>query len=100
MDQVKNYLPMLFRYLLASAMAALTTRGLMSPESAAIISPHTDAIVSFLVLLVTVTWAIVKKPSAKAMEVAQKVDAEIPKEDDVTIKTPGAAPDIVVQASK
>ena len=43
-------------------------------------------------------YALIKRPSAKAMEAAKEIDAQIPAKDDVVIQTPAGQPDIVVVA--
>jgi len=100
MDQIKSYLPVIVRYAIMAIASALATRGWVTSESQSILSQNIDILVGAVVALVTVGWALAKRPTAKAMEVAKQVDAQIPKEDTVTIKTPGKAPDIVVEASK
>ena len=95
---ITNYLPTIVRYAIVSLMAAMFTRGWLSPEHNAILGENLDIIVSALVGLLTVVWALVKRPSAKAMEAAKEIDAQIPANQDVVIKTPGNAPDITVLA--
>lgn len=95
---LKAQLPVIIRYLLVTAFTILTTRGLISPEAQTILSSNLDIIVGALGGIATVAYALWKRPSAKALEVAKQVDAQVPKTQDVTIKTPGAKPDIVVPA--
>lgn len=95
---VTNYLPVIVRYAIVSLMAAMFTRGWISPEHNAILGENLDIIVSAIVGLLTVLYALMKRPSAKAMEAAKEIDAQIPAKQDVVIKTPAGRPDIVVQA--
>lgn len=95
---VTNYVPVIVRYIIVSLMAAMFTHGWLSPEHNAILGENLDIIVSAIVGLLTVLYALVKRPSAKAMEVAKEIDAQIPTKQDVVIKTPGNAPDIIVVA--
>lgn len=95
---ISNYLPTIVRYVIVSLMAAMFTHGWLSPEHKAILGENLDIIVSAIVGLLTVLYALVKRPSAKAMEAAKEIDAQIPAKQDVVIKTPGDAPDIIVAA--
>lgn len=95
---ISNYLPTIVRYVIVSLMAAMFTHGWLSPEHNAILGENLDIIVSAIVGLLTVLYALVKRPSAKAMEAAKKIDAQIPAKQDVVIKTPAGKPDIVVLA--
>lgn len=95
---LKAQLPVIIRYLLVTAFTILTTRGLISPEAQTILSSNLDIIVGAIGGIATVAYALWKRPSSKALEVAKKVDAEVPKTQDVVIKTPPNKPDIVVSA--
>jgi hypothetical protein len=95
---ITNYLPTIVRYIIVSLMAAMFTHGWLSPEHNAILGENLDIIVSAIVGLLTVLYALVKRPSAKAMEAAKEIDKHIPAKSEVVIKTPGNAPDIVVAA--
>lgn len=93
---ITNYLPVILRYLIVSAMAAIATRGWLSAEQNAILTQNLDIIVSALIGLGTVVYALFRRPSDKALEAAKKIDQQIPPESTVVIKTPGVAPDIIV----
>lgn len=95
---ITNYLPIIVRYAIVSLMAAMFTHGWLSPEHNAILGENLDILVSAIVGLLTVLYALVKRPSAKAMEAAKAIDAQIPAKQDVVIKTPAGKPDIVVSA--
>lgn len=97
---ITNYLPVIVRYLIVSIMAAIATRGWLSSEQSAILTQNLDIIVSALIGLGTVVYALVKRPSDKALDAAKAIDKQIPPEDTVVIKTPGAAPDIIVAGNK
>ncbi len=94
---LKSHLPVILRYALVTALTALATRGWISPENQAILSQNVDVIVGAFGALAVVGYALFKRPSSKALEVAKQVDAKVPKGDAVIIKTPGSRPDIVVQ---
>lgn len=96
---ITNYIPTIVRYVIVSLMAAMFTHGWLSPEHNAILGENLDIIVSAIVGLLTVLYSLVKRPSAKAMEAAKEIDAQIPARQDVVIKTPAGKPDIVVLAS-
>lgn len=96
--KIANYLPTIVRYIIVSLMAAMFTHGWLSPEHNAILGENLDVIVSAIVGLLTVLYALMKRPSAKAMEAAKEIDAQIPAKQEVVIKTPGHAPDIVILA--
>jgi hypothetical protein len=98
MEIIKNQLPVIIRYLLVTAFAALATRGLVSPEQSTILSQNLDGLVGAIGVLLTLGYAMFKRPSAKALEVAKEVDKKIPATQDVVIQTPAGKPDIVVQA--
>ena len=57
-------------------MAAMFSHGWLSPEHNAILGENLDIIVSAIVGLLTVLYALVKRPSAKAMSAAKEIDAE------------------------
>lgn len=95
---ITNSMPVIVRYAIVSLMAARFTRGWLSPEHNAILGENLDIIVSAIVGLLTVLYALIKRPSAKAMEAAKAIDKSVPAEVSVVIKTPGNAPDIVVPA--
>ncbi|MCV9960372.1 hypothetical protein OIU34_00535 [Pararhizobium sp. BT-229] len=97
---ITSYVPVVVRYAIVSMMAAMFTHGWLSPEHNAILTQNLDIIVSAIVGLLTVAYALVKRPSAKAMEAAKEIDRQIPAMHDVVIKTPGSAPDIVVMAAE
>ena len=95
---ITNSMPVIVRYAIVSLMAARFTRGWLSPEHNAILGENLDIIVSAIVGLLTVLYALIKRPSAKAIEAAKEIDAQIPAKDDVVIQTPAGQPDIVVVA--
>lgn len=97
---ISSYLPVIVRYLIVSAMAAIATRGWVSTEQNAILTQNLDIIVSAVVGLATVGYALFKRPSSKALQVAKEVDKQIPASEPVVIQTPGPAPNIVVPADK
>ena len=97
---LKSQLPMLLRYLIVTAATSIATRGLLSPESAAIVSGYADAIAGALIVLGTVAYALIVRPSAKALEVAKEVDAKVPAGSPVVIKTPVGIPDIEVPGTR
>lgn len=74
------------------------THGWLSLEHNAILCENLDSIVLAIVGLVTVLYALVKRPSAKAMEAAKVIDKQIPAKQDGVIKTSVGEPDIVVSA--
>lgn len=93
---IKSYLPVVLRYAIASLAAALVTHGFLSPDQNAFISDNLDKIVGALVVLGTVAYALFKRPSSKALEVAKQVDAKVPASSPVVVKTPAGQQDIVV----
>jgi hypothetical protein len=95
---ITNYVPIIVRYALVWLAAALATRGLLSTEQNAILTQNLDVIVGAVVSLGTVAYALIKRPSAKAMDAAKAIDKRLPEKEDVIIKTPGNAPDIIVPA--
>ena len=95
---ITNYLPVILRYAIVWAAAALATRGFISDDQNAVLSQNIDVIAGALISLGTVAYALFKRPSAKALDAAKAIDKQLPAKADVTIKTPGNAPDIVVQA--
>lgn len=93
---ITNYIPVIVRYLIVTVMAAIATRGWLTSEQNAILTQNLDIIVSAVVGLLTVGYALFKRPSEKALDAAKAIDQQIPSETPVVIKTPGSAPDIVV----
>jgi hypothetical protein len=97
---ITNYIPVIVRYLIVSAMAAIATRGWLSSEQSAILTQNTDIIVSALVGLGTVAYALFKRPSSKALDAAKAIDKQVPSSAPVVIQTPVGVPDIVIPAEK
>lgn len=93
---LRAQLPVIIRYIIATAFAALATHGLISAEVNTILSQNLDAIVGALGVLGTVAYALWKRPSSKALEVAKQVDARIPPGASAVVRTPSGQPDIIV----
>lgn len=93
---LKAQLPVIIRYIIATAAAALATHGWLSPEQNAVIGQNIDVVAGAFVALGTVAYALFRRPSSKALEVAKQVDAKVPKDGSVVVKTPGGMADIVV----
>lgn len=98
--EIKSQLPVILRYAIVTLMSALVTRGFVTPESGAFLSQNVDIVVGALIALLTVAYGLWRTPTAKGLEVARKVDAQIPASSPVVIKTPGDAKDIVVTGVK
>lgn len=97
---ITNYIPVIVRYLIVSIMAAVFTRGWISPEQNAILSQNLDIIVSALIGLGTVVYALIKRPSEKALDAAKAIDKQVPPSAPVVIQTPAGRPDIVIPAKE
>ena len=97
---ITNYLPVIVRYLIVSLMAAVATRGWLSSDQSAILTQNVDIIVSAIVSLLTVGYALFKRPSQKAMDAAKAIDKQVPAKSDIVILTPGDKPNILVPAKK
>lgn len=95
---LKTYFPVIARYVLGWLFAALATRGVVSPEQNDILSGNMDVIIGSVGALVTLGWALVKRPSSKGLAAAKAIDQQLPKKEDVVIKTPGQAADIIISA--
>lgn len=93
---LKAQLPVIIRYIIATAFAALATHGMISAEVNTVLSQNMDAIVGAAGVLATVAYALWKRPSSKALEVAKQVDANVPKGGSVVVKTPAGVANIVV----
>jgi type VI protein secretion system component VasF len=93
---LRSQLPVIIRYIIATAFAALATHGLISAEVNTILSQNLDAIVGALGVLGTVAYALWRRPSSKALEVAKQVDESIPAGASAVVRTPSGQPDIVV----
>lgn len=96
---ITNYIPVIVRYAIVSLAAAMATRGWLSSDQNAVLSQNIDILVSAVVGLLTVAYALFKRPSEKAMDAAKAIDKQLPTKEDVVIKTPGNAPDIIVPAA-
>ncbi|OJF97559.1 hypothetical protein [Pararhizobium antarcticum] len=96
--KITNYLPLILRYALVWMAAALATRGWTSSDQTAVLTQNLDVIVGALVSLGTVAYALVKRPSEKALDAAKAIDKQLPAKADVVIVTPGDSPNIVVSA--
>lgn len=86
---MKSQLPMLIRYGLVIVFTLLTAVGLLSEEQNTFLGGQTDVIAGALGTLATIAWAMWKRPSAKALEVAKEAD-KMPKKADIEViaKTP------------
>jgi len=97
---ITNYIPTIVRYVIVSLMAAIATRGWLSSDQNAVLTQNVDIIVSALVGLGTVVYALFKRPSQKALDAAKAIDKQLPAKTDVEIVTPGNGPNIIVTADK
>lgn len=95
---LKAQLPVIVRYALVTLFTYLGAHGVISDDANTILSNNLDALVGAIGVVLTLIYALWKRPSSKALEVAKQVDNKVPKTQDVTIKTPGTKPDIVVPA--
>lgn len=95
---ITNYVPTIVRYVIVSLMAAVFTRGWLSSDQNAILTQNVDIIVSAIVGLGTVVYALIKRPSEKAMDAAKAIDKQLPKDEDVEIITPGQGANIIIPA--
>jgi len=93
-------LPVIIRYAIVTLMSALVTRGLVTPESGAFLSQNVDTVVGAVIALGTVLYGLWRTPTARGLEVARKVDAQVPAESPVVIKTPPGVDDIIVSGDK
>lgn len=93
---MKSQLPVIARYLIAIIAAALAGRGLIPADQVAAFIDSAVAVVLAIVAFVPLVWALIRRPSSKALEAAKLIDQRIPKDDTVVIQTPGLQPDIVV----
>ena len=68
-------------------MAAAFTRGWISQEQNAILTQNLDIIVSALVGIATVVYALIKRPSPKALDAVRTIDKQVPPFAPVVIQT-------------
>lgn len=92
------------RYLTAIIGSALTIIGILgwlSPEQVEALRTQVpellSAIAALATVIVTVYATITKSSSDKAAAAAKQIDAKVPKNSQVVIKSPGSRSDIVVQ---
>jgi len=95
---ITNYAPVVVRYLLVTLAAAMFTHGWLTPEQSSALGQNMDLLVSAVVGLGTVAYALIKRPSQKALDAAKEIDKKIPASQPVEIVTPGSAPNIIVRA--
>lgn len=101
MESLKDKLPVILRYAVAIVASLLAGAGLIGSD--ALPPALQEQLVGFIlsaIAVVPLIWALIKRPSAKAMEVAKEVDASIPKDQTVVIQTPAGQPDIIVPPTK
>lgn len=99
METIKGYLPAIIRYVIMAIAASFATRGWISPEHQTILGENLDVLVGSIVGFLTVAYALWNRPSPKAMEAAKAIDKQLPKKEDVVIKTEGNKPDIIIEAA-
>ncbi|KQY22553.1 hypothetical protein [Rhizobium sp. Root482] len=94
---ITNYLPVILRYAIVWAAAALATRGFISDDQSAVLSQNIDVIAGALISPGTVVCAVQAAfcQSARCGQSDRQIRAA---KADVTIETPGNAPDNVVPA--
>jgi len=92
------------RYLstiVGSVLAILGVLGLLSPAQVDALTTQVPellaAVGALIAVLVPLYATLTKSSSDKAAEAAKQIDAKVPKEAQVIIKTSGGKPDIVVQ---
>lgn len=90
--------------IISSALAVAGILGLFSPQQLEVLNQEVPKLVSALAGLITVIITayatITKSSSDKAAEAAKQIDAKVPPNVAVEIKTPGNMPDIKIPAVK
>lgn len=101
MNQITGSLPVIVRYAITILASLLVGAGWITETD--LPSALQDQIVTAILALIAVVpaiYAIIKRPSPKALEAAKAVDAELPKAATVVIQTPGGQPDIIIPAKQ
>jgi len=86
---------------IGAILAMLGVLGFLTDDQVAELTRQAPAVLTAIGTLIygamTIYRSLTKSSSDKAAEAAKQIDAKVPKEAQVVIKTPGGRPDIVVQ---
>lgn len=99
-DILKNQMPVIIRYLLASFFTYLASHGLLTADQHAYLGDQMDVIVGIVGNLAIIAYALWRRPSPTAMEAAKEIDQKIPKGTEVIIQTPAHMDNIYVGPKK
>lgn len=90
--------------IISSALAVAGILGLLSPEQIEALNHQVpellSAVAGLVAIFMTIYATITKSSSDKAAEAAKQIDAKVPPNVAVEIKTPGNMPDIKIPAVK
>jgi hypothetical protein len=89
--------------IVTSIIAVLGILGWLTPAQAEALTKQIPellaAVAAVVPIVITIYATLTKSSSDKAAEAAKEIDKKVPAESTVVIKTPGAAPDIVVRGN-
>lgn len=94
--EVKTALMVFMRYAIAILGALLVARGVIQEADITTLQTVAELAAGFVMAVVPPLYAIVTRPSAKAMTAAKAIDRELAPESPVIIKTPEGRADIRV----
>lgn len=97
-EAISPILMIFIRYAISGVGVWMVSKGFSESDANTFVEQASIIISGAIMSVGPAIYAAIKRPSVKAMETAKAVDREVPKGDDVIIKTPDGVPDIVVEA--
>lgn len=98
-EMIQPILLIFVRYSISSVGTLMAAYGFAEADSMTVMDQLAIIITGGMIAAAPAVYASIKRwfqPSPKAMEAAKAIDAYVPKEDAVIIKTPPDQPDIIV----
>ncbi|MBA3576173.1 MAG: hypothetical protein H0W39_00955 [Sphingomonas sp.] len=97
-ESVAPILMIFLRYSISGLGVWLVSKGFSELDANTIVEQAVVLTTGIILSGGPALYAAWKRPSVKAMETAKVVDQQIPKGEDVVLKTPAGVPDIIVHS--
>lgn len=98
-DSLQPIIMIFVRYLISAGGVWLVSRGFSEVDATTVVDQSAFILTGAIIAAGPAIYAAIKRPSALAMETAKAVDQQIPKGEDVVLKTPGRKPDITIRSA-
>lgn len=95
-ESISPILMIFIRYAISGVGVWLVGKGFSESDASTVVEQASIMLTGGILSAGPAIYAALKRPSVKAMETAKAVDKQIPKGEDVVIKTPVGEPDIIV----